>query len=398
MTATVPSPRVALVVDDDPDLALLCALHLQGVGYQVVEAYSGAQALELARSSAPTVVVLDRMLPDCDGFEVLAALRADDRTSLVPVVMASARAQDQDRIDALAAGVQDYVVKPFDAEDLVSAVDRAVETALLDRAGLDLSRLTGSGPAAPVPADARIAALEAELECLREADRARTEFLARLSHELRTPLTAVKGFGEWLALNWDRTPDDRKRELLQRMLDAGGRLDDMIGSLVEYSRLERGKVRVELAPHRISELLDEPLEHLASALEHHDLDVRVEDDVTVLVDRDAMTRVIENLLSNAVKFSPPGSTVHITGTDAGAEAGTVLLSVRDEGMGIAEGEQERVFDRFYRAPGATQPGSGIGLAIVKQYVEAQDGSVELSSVPGQGSDFTLHLRTVPAQR
>src|SRR4051794_8254935 len=92
VTATVPSPRVALVVDDDPDLALLCALHLQGVGYQGVEASSGAQAMELARSLVPAVVVLDRMLPDCDGLEVLAALRADDRTSRVPVVMASARA------------------------------------------------------------------------------------------------------------------------------------------------------------------------------------------------------------------------------------------------------------------------------------------------------------------
>ncbi len=396
MTATVPSPRVALVVDDDPDLALLCALHLQGVGYQVVEAYSGAQALELARTSVPTVVVLDRMLTDCDGFEVLAALRADERTSAVPVVMASARAYDQDRIDAIEAGVQDYVVKPFDAEDLVSAVDRAVEATILSRVEVELA---ATGPADLSHGDEEVAALEGELERLHEADRLRTQFLANVSHELRTPLTAVKGFGEWLAINWDTTPDDRKLELLQRILDAGGRLDEMVQSLLDYSRLERGKVQVDLAPHRISDLLDETLQHLSTALAHHAVDVQLGADATVLVDRVAMVRVIENLLSNAAKFSPPGSTVHITGTDTGADSGTVLLSVRDEGRGIAETEQGRVFDRFYRVPcDEPQPGSGIGLAIVKQYVEAQDCSVELSSTPGEGSDFTLRLRTVPAQR
>jgi two-component system sensor histidine kinase KdpD len=189
----------------------------------------------------------------------------------------------------------------------------------------------------------------------------------------------------------------------------------MVEGLLEYARLERGALQVDLAPHRLSELLEDALRQLAPALENHAVDVRLEEDATVLVDRDAMVRVMENLLTNAAKFSPPGSTVHITTQAApgrvpagrtgvaddapAAGGGTVLLSVRDEGMGIETQEQERVFDRFYRVPSeAASPGSGIGLALVKEYVEAQDGSVELSSAPGEGSDFRVRLRTVPAQR
>jgi two-component system sensor histidine kinase/response regulator len=404
VTSTVTSPRVALVVDDDPDLALLCALHLQGAGYQVLEAYTGAQALDLARTTPPAVVVLDRMLTDCDGLDVLAALRDDVRLAGIPVVMVSARAQDQDRLDARRAGAQDYVVKPFDAEQLVAAVDGVLDA---------VHRAVTPQPTARTD---RVADLESELGRMRDLERHRAEHLRTLSHDFRTPLTAVKGFGEWLLLNWDNTPDERKRQLLGRIVEAGGRLDQMVEGLLEHARLERGALQVDLAPHRLSELLEVALRKLAPALENHAVDVRLEEDATVLVDLDAMVRVMENLLSNAAKFSPPGSTVHITAqaapgrvpagrTGEADEAttadgvGTVLLSVRDEGMGIETREQERVFDRYYRVPSeAVSTGSGIGLALVKEYVEAQDGSVELSSAPGEGSDFRVRLRTVPGQR
>ena len=206
----------------------------------------------------------------------------------------------------------------------------------------------------------------------------RTEHLRTLSHDLRTPLTAIKGFGEWLLINWDSTPDERKRQLVDRIVDAGGRLDQMVQGLLELARLERGALQVDLAPHRLSELVEDTLRQLAATLENHAVDVRLDEDATVLVDRDAMVRVMENLLTNAAKFSPPGSTVHITAQaapgrlpsgrtgraddaradDAGAGGDTVLLSVRDEGMGIDAGEQERVFDRFYRVPSVdTSPGT-----------------------------------------
>ena len=226
---------------------------------------------------------------------------------------------------------------------------------------------------------------------LREVDRLRTDFLATVSHELRTPLTAIKGFSEWLVGSWDLTEEARKRDMIQRIHHAGGRLDFLIQDLLDFSRLERGKLKIDPGPQVLAELVEEALGNTATAVEDHRVEQRVEPDLQVMVDRSAILRVLENLLTNAAKFSPRGSTIHL---EAQPGADTVVLSVRDEGVGIPEDEHEKVFDRFYRSPATatSAPGTGIGLAIVKHFVEAQGGTVELRSAVEEGCDFRI---TVP---
>ena len=245
--------------------------------------------------------------------------------------------------------------------------------------------------------DAQAVAFEREREAtarLREVDRMRSDFLSTVSHELRTPLTAIKGFAEWLVSAWDVTSDERKRAIVVRIVNASGRLDFLIQDLLDFSRLERGNLKVDVSEHDLASLVDEALDHSRPSLEHHTLDVRVDDELVVLADHSAMMRVVENLLTNAAKFSPPGSTIQVR---AEATATGVVLSVRDQGVGIPLEEHDKVFDRFYRVPhtAGEHPGTGIGLAIVKQFVEAQGGRVALSSVPGEGSAFSVHLRAAP---
>ncbi len=232
---------------------------------------------------------------------------------------------------------------------------------------------------------------------LREVDRLRTDFLATVSHELRTPLTAIKGFAEWLVGSWETTDEARKRDMIQRIHHAGGRLDFLIQDLLDFSRLERGKLKIDLAPHRLVDLLEESLSNTATALEDHNVDNRVDPAIEVMVDRSAILRVVENLLTNAAKFSPRGSTIHL---GADVNPSTVVLSVRDEGVGIPEEEHEKVFDRFYRSPATatSAPGTGIGLAIVKHFVEAQGGTVELRSAVDEGCDFRITLPRVTTGR
>ena len=225
---------------------------------------------------------------------------------------------------------------------------------------------------------------------LREVDRLRTDFLATVSHELRTPLTAIKGFAEWLVGSWDTTDEARKRDMIQRIHHAGGRLDFLIQDLLDFSRLERGKLKIDLAPHLLAGLVEESLRNTATALEDHVVDVRVDPQIEVMVDRGAILRVLENLLTNAAKFSPRGSTIHLS---ADVSSTAVVLSVRDEGVGIPEEEHEKVFDRFYRSPATatSAPGTGIGLAIVKHFVEAQGGTVELQSAVDEGCDVRVTM-------
>ncbi len=248
--------------------------------------------------------------------------------------------------------------------------------------------------------EAQALAMEREREAinrLREFDRLRSDFLSTVSHELRTPLTAIKGFAEWLVGSWDTTPDDRKFDMVTRMLHAGGRLDFLIQDLLDFSRLERGHLKVDLEDEPLADVVDETIHHAGPALENHRLHVAVEEDLWVRIDRAATMRVMENLLTNAAKFSPRGSTITITGRSVDD---MVLLAVRDEGIGIPVAEHDKIFDRFYRVPdsASAHPGTGIGLAIVKQFVESQGGRVELTSAPGEGSEFRLYLRPASGPR
>ena len=241
--------------------------------------------------------------------------------------------------------------------------------------------------------DAQTLAFEREREAtarLREVDRLRSDFLSTVSHELRTPLTSINAFAEWLVNSWESTPDDRKRDIVNRILHAGGRLDELIQDLLDFSRLERGQVQVDVGPQTLAPLVQETISHASASLQGHPLDVEIGTEILVLADASALRRVLGNLLTNASKFSPDGAPIHVV-----AEMGPdeVVLTVRDEGMGIPLAEQDKVFDRFYRVPAtaAHYPGTGIGLAIVKQFTEAQGGRVMVSSPPGEGSAFSVYL-------
>jgi signal transduction histidine kinase len=147
---------------------------------------------------------------------------------------------------------------------------------------------------------------------------------------------------------------------------------------------------VDVVPLSLKVIVQEALQHSASVLEQHEVHVDVGTPL-VLGDRSTLLRVLENLLTNAAKFSPAGSRIDLTATSS---EDSVELSVRDHGVGIAPEESERVFERFYRSAATANaiPGTGIGLAIVKQFVTAQGGEVGLRSPEDGGSEFWIRLR------
>jgi protein-histidine pros-kinase len=240
---------------------------------------------------------------------------------------------------------------------------------------------------------ARAVAYQRELEAsqrLRDVDRLRADFLSTVSHELRTPLAAIKGFADILVADWARVPEDQRIQLVERIAHASARLDYLIGDLLDFTRLERGLLTVNVAAHRLGELTAGVLQRAGAILEQHRVEVDVDDDIVVMADAMAFSRVLENLLSNAAKFAPVGSTITLKGVREGHE---VAVSVADQGSGIPAHELARIFDRFYRVGGVEnrRPGTGIGLAIVKEFTEAQGGRVDIVSDDGEGAEFTVRL-------
>ena len=240
-------------------------------------------------------------------------------------------------------------------------------------------------------------ALERERQAVEELtalDRAKTDFLSAVSHELRTPLTTVLGYTEVLEDGALGDLGPRQLDVVSRIDRNGRRLLVLIEDLLINSRIESGQLELARQQVDLVEVVDHAWEAARLMATHRELDMRrtvADSPVVVTGDPAALERVVTNLLSNAVKFTPDGGRVEL---DLSVDEAGARLVVRDTGNGIDEADREQVFRRFYRAPSATEqaiPGTGLGLSIVAAVVGAHDGSIELDSVVGRGSVFTVVL-------
>jgi signal transduction histidine kinase len=227
-----------------------------------------------------------------------------------------------------------------------------------------------------------------------QADHQKSEFLALVSHELRTPLTAVKGFVDTVLLHWDRLPDDRRRELLTRASSNADELGRLVRQLMEFGRSESGPIEIAPSQLDVAAAVDVALLGIAPVTARHHIEVDVTDELMVDADADAFNHVLVNLLTNAVKFSRAGSRVRVCARRAGDE---VVVSVSDEGAGIAPDEQERIFDRFYQSRnGDHARGTGIGLTIAQRFTAQHGGRIWVESEPGHGATFSFTMPVAAA--
>ncbi len=242
----------------------------------------------------------------------------------------------------------------------------------------------------------------------KEVDRMKTDFISTVSHELRTPLTSIRGFTEVIKkkLNGDIFPQfdisqnrnivksiGRVKENLEIILSEGERLTALINDVLDISKLEAGKVEWKMEKFRLSDIIERGIGASSALFEQKRLPLinDIEDGLPeVIGDRDRLIQVVINLLSNAVKFTERGSVtcrVRKTGSE-------IIVSVIDTGMGIAEVDREKVFEKFRQAGDTLTDkptGTGLGLSICKQIVEYHGGRIWVESEPGKGSTFSFTI-------
>jgi len=230
-------------------------------------------------------------------------------------------------------------------------------------------------------------------EALRRAVRAREEVVAVVSHDLRGPLGTISAASE-LLLEVD-LPGEKRREHLAAIRRSADRMSRLIRDLLDVARIEAGGLSVDPEPTAVEGLVREAVE--IARPRARDQEIAVEARVAeglppVRADRDRILQVLSNLLGNALKFTPGGGAVRVEAT---CRNGEVTLEVVDTGPGIAPGDQEHLFERFWQVERSDRGGAGLGLAIVKGIVEAHGGRVWVESEPGKGSRFGFSL---PADR
>jgi signal transduction histidine kinase len=226
-----------------------------------------------------------------------------------------------------------------------------------------------------------------------EMARLKSDFVANVSHDLKTPLALIRMFAETLEM--DRVPSETsRREYYGVITRESERLTRLIDNVLDFSRIEDGRQRYEIAPEHVEPIVSEVLEAFRYPLAQQGfkVDVHVEPDLPeIRLDPEAIKQALANLVDNAIKYSGERRRLSVTVQRCGGE---ICLAVSDEGIGIPAQEQERIFEKFYRVGRSEtqgRRGSGVGLALVKHIVTAHGGKVTVESQPGEGSTFTLRL-------
>jgi len=234
------------------------------------------------------------------------------------------------------------------------------------------------------------------VQLLRELDQAKADFIATVSHELRTPLTSINGYLEMLQ-DGEGGPLPEPAIAMLSIIDRNAtRLRNLIEDLLTQSRIDAGRLRLELGLVQLRSLLQSVLTAMAPLASASDVKLELtssDDDLSVQADTQQLEQVFTNLISNALKFTPAGGSVLITLSPADDDDG-VLIEVRDTGMGIPPGESPNLFTRFFRASNAAEaalPGTGLGLAIVQEIVHRHGGAVDIDSELGVGTTVTVWL-------
>jgi signal transduction histidine kinase len=235
--------------------------------------------------------------------------------------------------------------------------------------------------------------LRAQNEELRRLDRLKDDFVASVSHELRTPLTSIRGYLE-LVLDGDAAELTEEQLRYLSVVDRNAdRLLRVVDDLLFAAQVDAGKIALEPGPTDLDELVREAVEAARPVAAEHDVELTFEADrpAELVGDRARLAQILDNLIANAIKFTPPGGKVEVRTFVAGDSA---VVEVADTGIGISADDQERLFQRFFRAEGAILgaiDGTGLGLAIVKAIVDAHGGELAVQSVAGRGTTFRIGL-------
>lgn len=395
-------PGRILIVDDLPDNRAILGRRFQRRGFEIAEADSGRGALEIIAREPFDVVLLDVMMPDMNGLEVLRRIREHHSDVALPVIMVTGRIESQDIVEALTLGANDYITKPVDFAVALLRVStqigrrRAEEqvrraNAALSVANSDLESLVAARTAELVGVNADLRAAIAEAQA---ANRSKDEFLATMSHELRTPLNGLIAMGQLLGRTELSDAQRRMAEIINTSAEA---LHGVVADLLDTLDISSGRLALAPAPVEVGELLRRAAEPAAEAAAakglRFTLAIAPEAAGPAVADALRLGQLLAKLLDNAVKFTEAGEVV-LSAARPAQTPEILTLEVRDTGVGFDAERGERLFRPFEQADGSLTRrfgGVGLGLAICRGLVELMGGEIAAEARPGEGATFRVQL-------
>jgi two-component system, sensor histidine kinase and response regulator len=362
--------RRILAVDDDRINLRIIGGILRNEGYEIAEAVSGEQALEVYPAFVPNLVLLDVMMPGIDGFATCRTLKKRYGDKCAPVIFVTAKSEADDVVMGFDAGGVDYLTKPFRPKEVVARIRTHLSNQQLVEQQKHL------------------------VDQLSKANAAKDRFLGMCAHDLRNPLSSIRGLAELMVEDAIGVMTPEQKEIVQTIHGASQSMLQLVNELLDVATIEAGHLKLEKTPVSIVEIVERSvhLSNIEAAKKNTKIEiVKTATDPIVDVDRNKIRQVVDNLINNAVKYSPRGSIItvliHANATVAG-------FAVRDSGPGIPESERHKLFKDYgtlSSVPTGGEKSTGLGLAICRKIVEAHNGTIGVDNIPGRGAEFIVSL-------
>ena len=368
----------SILVVDDEHSNILALIHMLGQKYTVYAKKSGKEAIETAEEIVPDLILLDVLMPEMDGYEVISTLKKSEKTKDIPVIFISGLRETEDEKKGLALGAADYIGKPFVPEIVELRVRNQIQMVNLMRSNIEKERAERN-------------------------NRARIDFLVRMNHEMLTPMNAIMGIMQVLKLQINKIRDipDKTKIHLDEVESASRYLLGLIHDLLDISGQNEGTFVLSSASFSFNNMIEKILKGIEPETDKKQQKIITEIDQAIpgslIGDEKRLAQVITNLLKNAVKFTQESGEIKFSSRilEEDNESVVLLSQVTDNGIGMSKEQQDEIFSIFEQGEGSMtriRGGIGLGLPICKRIVEMMDGKIWVESEPDKGAAFMFTVR------
>jgi signal transduction histidine kinase len=395
-----------MIVDDSPIVIDMMRESLRTIGYRdFVGTTVATDALAVVAEQEPDVILLDIMMPEMNGLQILEELRANPRYSHIPVIIVTIVCDQQTKLRALKLGATDFLAKPVDPVELLARVRNCLITKAhydhlqsytqeLERVVLHRTKELRRHAIAMEQANRNLKRLYRESQA---AFRAKSAFLANVSHEIRTPLTAILGFAQFLSD--PELTDQERASHVQTIRRNGECLLELINNILDLAKLEASKLEAEKTACSLRDLVGEVVSLIEALAAGKSLRLEIDCDPSlpdqVQTDPIRLRQILVNLVGNAVKFTDRGVVrVSVRRVQTSPGLPRIQIAVADTGIGMSRETIAQLFDPFYQADTSTARsfgGTGLGLAISRRLARLLGGDIHVESEPGKGSTVTVTI-------
>ena len=368
--AIKPEDYTILAVDDIATNIMLLKAVLSRAKYKIVTASGGFEALEKVAAVNPDLILLDIMMPDLDGYEVLKRLKADPAHEDIPVIFLTALHNPEDIVKGFKFGASDYISKPFNHEELITRVAHHIYLAAAQRT---------------------IMQQRDELQATVEA---RDKMYSVIAHDLRSPIGTLKMVFNMLSINLSA---DQIGEDSFEMISMGNNITEstfmLLDNLLKWTKSQIGRMNTVFQEVDISEvvLFASKMSDVVAQVKNIEVEYDIPGPITVSCDVDMVKTIMRNLMSNAIKYSQEGGKIVVSVRETPTHA---AISVRDNGIGIKEEDIAKLLnpETHYTTYGTkNEEGSGLGLQLVQDLTLRNGGELTIESKEGEGSTFTFTI-------